>query len=223
MAHTDWIPTRDADLVNLAKRWILDLMSTTKQTAYGWDPAECAACTPDLGTYAAAQKNYEDDNSTANRIVRDNARHAAVAAMRDFAASSIRHNKKMQDQEKAWYGVHIADKIPTRRPVPATRPVFAGPKPLGGFRVEFPFHDENTPDSRAILAGCNGCVLLYRWGQDRVTDYELLAHSVLMTRSPFTHTFPPEAAGQTLSYAGQWQNDRGEKGPWSDIGYCIIA
>ena len=223
MSHTDWIPKREADLMNLGQRWITDLADTAKRTAYGWDAAECTEVTAHLTAFAAAETAYAQSDSTAHRIARDNARAPAVAAMRDFASSSIRYNKRMPDEDKAYYGIHLADKIPTRHSAPNSRPVFAGIAPLGGFRAEIHFHDEHAPDSRAVLPGCNGCLLYYGWGAERITGYALLTSTVLMTRAPYTLTLPPEAEGAFLSCAARWQSDRGELGPWSDIEHIVVA
>ncbi|MDR1986477.1 MAG: hypothetical protein LBP88_05835 [Treponema sp.] len=58
-------------------------------------------------------------------------------------------------------GVHHKDTIPTPSGEPATVPVLEELKALGNARVEIRAHDENTPGSRAIPYGYNGCVLKY--------------------------------------------------------------
>ena len=223
MTHTDWVPTREAELADLAQRWITGVSDAAKQNAFGWEAAECTAVAGLLNAYVTGEAAYAEDDSTAKRIARDNAKTAAVAAMRDFAAGSIRNNKKMHDEDKVYFGIHLPDKTPTRHPAPQSRPVFAGLKPLGGFRIEIHFHDEHTPDKRAILSGCNGCLLCYTWGPERIIDYTLLVKTVLMTRAPYTLALPPESEGKFLSCAARWQNDRGELGPWGDIEYVVIA
>ena len=35
MAHSDWIPSREQDLVDLAEKWTATLADTAKQTAFG--------------------------------------------------------------------------------------------------------------------------------------------------------------------------------------------
>jgi hypothetical protein len=42
MAHSDWVPTREQDLVDLAEEWKAGLSDTAKITAFGWDQTECA-------------------------------------------------------------------------------------------------------------------------------------------------------------------------------------
>jgi hypothetical protein len=40
MAHSDWVPTREQDLVDLAERWKARLSDAAKQAAFGWDATE---------------------------------------------------------------------------------------------------------------------------------------------------------------------------------------
>ncbi|MDR2071319.1 MAG: hypothetical protein LBP81_07905 [Treponema sp.] len=101
--------------------------------------------------------------------------------------------------------------------------MISGLKALGGFRAEIRFQDENTPDSRVIPCGCNGCLLNYIWGPEKITDYTALAQTRLMTRTPFVLDLPPEAEGKFLSCAARWQNERGELGPWGEIQHIVIA
>ncbi|MDR0683919.1 MAG: hypothetical protein LBF83_02175, partial [Spirochaetaceae bacterium] len=46
MAHSDWVPTREQDLVDLAQKWAVVLADSVKITAFGWDSAECTALSP---------------------------------------------------------------------------------------------------------------------------------------------------------------------------------
>jgi hypothetical protein len=49
-----------------------------------------------------------------------------------------------------------------------------------------------------------------------------LTHSVLAIRTPHTMEFFEEERGKTVYIAIQWQNEKGEKGPWSEIESVII-
>jgi hypothetical protein len=40
MAHSDWVLTRDQDLVDLCQKWAVVLADQSKIAAYGWDSAE---------------------------------------------------------------------------------------------------------------------------------------------------------------------------------------
>jgi hypothetical protein len=211
------------EFVKLVKIWILWLSGADKQTAFGWDAAECAAVVVVLNAFLAAQEGYEADKTTEKRLARDQAWDAADTAMRDFANSSIRYNKKMSDEQKSHLGIHIKDRTPTTVEEPQTRPIISEVQSLGGFRERLHFHDENTPESRAIPYGYNGCLINYAWGSERITDYHALTSTTLLTRSPETITLPPEAERAWFSCAARWQNGKGKIGPWSDIVHVVVT
>jgi hypothetical protein len=83
----DWISTREQDLAVI---WAATLQDTAKQTAYGWDATECQATAGKITTFLNARTAYEADNSTANRIVKDEAKGEAIDGMRDFDNTSVR-------------------------------------------------------------------------------------------------------------------------------------
>jgi hypothetical protein len=118
----DWIPTREQNFVDLAAIWTATLQDTAKQTAYGWDVAECQAAAGKITAFLNARTAYETDNSTANRIVKDEAKSEAIDGMRDFANTSVRFNKRMNDENKLPLGIHPADTTPTSHLPPASQP-----------------------------------------------------------------------------------------------------
>jgi hypothetical protein len=67
MAHSDWVPTKEQDLVDLAQKWIIVLTDTAKQTAFGWDVADCTETAGKITAFLTARSAYEADNSTARR------------------------------------------------------------------------------------------------------------------------------------------------------------
>jgi hypothetical protein len=220
MPHKDWIPHRILEFVELVKVWAAWLTDAGKQAAFGWDPALCASAAAILNAFLSAHDGYEADKTTEKKLSRD---EAWDAAMRDFANSSVRYNKKMSDEQKSHLGIRLKDPTPTTVGVPQTRPVIAEAQSLGGFRERLHFHDEAAPESRAVPYGCNGCLVNYAWGQERVTGYEALTNTKLLTRSPETITLPPEAERCWFSCAARWQNGKGELGPWSDIVHVVVT
>jgi hypothetical protein len=210
------------EFVEVIKVWAAWLSDTEKQAAFGWDAAGCTALAAVLNAFLAAQADYEADKTSEKKLTRDEAWDAADTAMRDFANASVRYNRKMTDAQKAHLGIRIKDSTPTKVDVPQTRPVIAEVQSLGGFRERLHFHDEATPDSRAVPYGCNGCLVNYAWGTERVTDYNALTSTTLLTRSPETITLPPEAERAWFSCAARWQNGKGKLGPWSDIVHAVV-
>ncbi|MDR1219237.1 MAG: hypothetical protein LBK73_06450 [Treponema sp.] len=98
MARNDWIPGREQDIVDLCRKWKRALEDPVKVAAYGWDdPDEVAVVLAAINAFLAAREVYEADNSTVKRLVKDKAKEETIDAMRDFANTSIRFNKKMDD------------------------------------------------------------------------------------------------------------------------------
>jgi hypothetical protein len=86
MAHSDWVPTREQDLVDLAEKWKAGLSDTAKITAFGWDQTECAEVLGKITAFLTARTAYETDNSTGNRIAKDECPKAAGFWAWEFAA-----------------------------------------------------------------------------------------------------------------------------------------
>jgi hypothetical protein len=53
-------------------------------------------------------------------------------------------------------------------------------------------------------------------------DWSQLLNSVFDTRSPIRLSFSGEQRGKTIYFALRWENNVGEKGPWSEIFNAII-
>jgi hypothetical protein len=54
------------------------------------------------------------------------------------------------------------------------------------------------------------------------TDWSQLIHSSFDTKTPAKLVFTGEQRGKTVYFALRWENNVGEKGPWSDIYSAII-
>jgi hypothetical protein len=75
-----------------------------------------------ITAFLTVRTAYETDNSTGNRIAKDEAKGEMVDAMKEFANSSIRFNKKMHDEDKLVYGIHPVDTTPTYHGTPTSQP-----------------------------------------------------------------------------------------------------
>jgi hypothetical protein len=203
----DWIPGKEPDRIELMKRWNEGLENPVYKTQFGWAGADCAAVTGKIEAALSSYNSYTADNSTARRIAKDRAMQEALRAIREFANSSIRYNKKMAAEYRIVFGIREADREPTWRGEPPTRAVVTGLKPLGGAAVEIRFQDEETPHSRAIPAGYNGCLLAYACGKEKVGDYSLLTRTDLMTRHIWRLELPPETAGLWLALAEPYRKE----------------
>ena len=219
----DWIPGKELDRIELMKRWNEGLANPVYKTQFGWADADCTAVTGKIEAAVSGYHSYVADNSTARRIAKDRAMQEAVTAMREFANSNIRYNKKMAAEYRIVFGIRESDREPTEGREPSTRASVTDLKSLGGAAVEIRFQDEETPHSWAIPAEYNGCLLAYACGAEKVSDYALLTSTDLMTHHIWRLRLPPETVGLWLSLAVRWQNHTGKKGRWSDILHIPVS
>jgi hypothetical protein len=70
----------------------------------------------------AARETHQADDSTANRMLKNDAMKAAGKEMQEFARYNIRFNRPMTAEQKLYYGVLTADQKPTPIPAPQTFP-----------------------------------------------------------------------------------------------------
>jgi hypothetical protein len=144
--------------------------------------------------------------------------------LRDFINAFIRYHPAVTADDKRKIGIHIPDDERTPIPAPPTRPIINSLRALGGCRIEIRFQDEATPGSRAVPYGDNGCILMYTIAGEKVTDYERLKDTALMTRTPFVHIIHDKSSeGSYFSCAALWQNETGERGEPSEIHSIVIV
>jgi hypothetical protein len=118
----DWLPSREQDLADLCQKWKAGLENPANVTNFGWKQAEVTETLAKVTAFLTAREAYEEVDSTANRMAKDEAKDAAKSAMRDFANSSIRYNKQMKDEDKLVYGIRPVDRTAPPAGVPESYP-----------------------------------------------------------------------------------------------------
>jgi hypothetical protein len=122
------------------------------------------------------------------------------------------------------FGLTPADDESTPVADPESRALLYGVQAVGGFAVRFHFRDEHIEHSQAVLPGCNGCVVFYAYGPEKIDDVTQLIKTKLFTSSPARIQLPPDAEGQWLSMAPRWQlNKDGILGPWGPIEHVRVT
>jgi hypothetical protein len=62
-----------------------------------------------------------------------------------------------------------------------------------------------------------GVEIIYVVSEIPLTDWTLLTHSVFFTRTPAKLTFTSDERRKVLNFALRWENNIGQKGPWSNV------
>jgi hypothetical protein len=83
------------------------------------------------------------------------------------------------------------------------------------------FRDKNEKGT-AKPKGVRGAEIAWAILDTPPTDWSELIHSAFDTRTPAELTFSGNDRGKTLYYALRWENNVGQKGPWSEIYSAII-
>jgi hypothetical protein len=129
-------------------------------------------------------------------------------------------NPIITDAIRIQYGLHVKDTVHTPHGVPTTRPDFTlSNKDFRRLNVDF--HDQGTT-SKAKPYGISGAVISWSVLDHPPADGGELTKAILATRTPHTLEFTEEERGQTVYVALQWQNNKGQKGPWSEILWAIV-
>ena len=222
MPSSDWVPTREQDLVDLCQKWAVVLSDSAKITAFGWDQLECTEVLARVNGFLAARTAYETDNSTGNRMAKDEAKGEAVDAMRDFANASIRFNKKMDDPAKMVMGIHPKDTTPTSRGAPGSQP---------GTEVENTRnHYEHLVRAINTERGdhskpADAYGVRYGWqkGGERPASGADLPRSKFSRKTSLVIQHTEADKSQTAFYSTCYENSKGEQGPWSPVVEAVIG
>jgi hypothetical protein len=216
MSGTDWLPRKEHELVDLCQKWAAALGEGAKITAYGWNPAECTAVLNQVNAFLVARGAYEDEDTSANRLAKDEAKGEAVDAMRGFANASIRFNSRMDDTAKLALGIHPKDTTPTPHGRPTNQPE----------TVVEPTHNHYEHLVRAINPergdhskpeDAYGVRYAWQIGGERPASGADLPKAQF-TRKTFLVVQHTEAEkGKKVYYAACYENSKGETGPWSTV------
>jgi hypothetical protein len=226
MAHrVDRIPQGDGVFDGWFDNLKNGIVANTSGQTPKWTHIPAEKITALVRLYAEWREAYEKTlgpHTSVDTAHKNNRRDEAKAFIRAFIDQYLLF-EPVTNEDRIGLGVRNRDNRRTSIGRPKTRALITGLKPLGGFRVELRFQDESTPESRAVPYGCNGCLLRYTWGPEKVLDHAALTMSQLMTRSPWVLDLPPEAEGKFFTGVTCWQSDKSELGPPGEIQSVVIA
>jgi hypothetical protein len=219
--HGGYLPAKEAELID----WLDNFVAKLQANAAKWqipqaEADEIAALT---ANFKAKHAKCAGPDRSKTLVEEKNGAKAVLLAKTRGMVKFRFANPAIPDVDRVSAGLRSRDKVWTPIGVPASRCLITGLKSPGGFRVEIHFQDEAAPGSRAIPYGCNGALINYTFGAEKVTDYALLAQTFLLTDNPFTLQLPPDAEGTFFSCACRWQNNKGQLGPRAEIMYIAVS
>ena len=217
-AHWDYIPKKDSELVAWSANFTAGIVANAG--AWGIPPDEVIALQTANDTFAAL--HAQADSPLKNSVIvaeKNAARGVLETKIRELAGFRLK-NPVITDADRVALGLHVRDTTPSNIPAPKTRPEL-DIDVLDFRRLKVLFHDMGS-DSKAKPYGVNGAVIVYAVLDAPPADVNALTRSVLATRTPHILEFTEEERGKTVYVAISWQNEKGEKGPWSEIESAIV-
>jgi hypothetical protein len=218
MSKQSYLPRKDAELV----AWSDNFIAQVAASAAAWTIPTTEVT--ELQTALANFKQYyaQADSPKKSSIIvsQKNATRARLETKIRAMVNFRLQNPVITASQRIAMGLHVRDTSPTTIPVPSTRPEL-DIDVLDVRRLSVVFHDQGKT-SKAKPYGVNGAVISYAVRSTPPGDVNDLIHSTLATRTPHTLAFSEEERGKTVYVAIQWQNEKGEKGPWSEIEHAII-
>jgi hypothetical protein len=129
-------------------------------------------------------------------------------------------NPIVTPEMRIQFGLNPKDEIRTTIPVPKTRPEFS--LKVRDIRIiEVHFQDQGS-DTKARPYGLNGAVISFDVLDEPPSEPGRLTRTELATATPHILKFTEEERGKTMYAALQWQNLKGDRGPWSEIQSTVI-
>jgi hypothetical protein len=214
----DYIPKKDSELV----AWSANFTAQIVANAPTWEIPYNEVNDLQTADAAFAALHAQADSPTKNSVIvaeKDAARKVLKAKIRDLVGFRLK-NPIITDAQRIAMGLHVHDTTPTNIPVPTTRPEI-DIDVLDFRRLKILFHDMGS-SSKAKPYGVNGAVIAYAILDVPPVNSDTLTHTVLATRTPHVLEFTEEERGKPVYVAICWQNEKGQRGPWSEIESAIV-
>jgi hypothetical protein len=194
------------------------------KAAFGFTDAELTPLGEGADVLEAAVIKAGGETASKEDIRRKNTvLKAARDLFRAFVNTRVKYNDKIDNDGRANLRTHIRDTTRTTIPVPADL-VRLRITPIEGHGHRIAFVSAST-GKKSIPYGMNGVVLGFKVledGESVPEKGEQLLETELMTGSPHTKDYPPNLAGKRVAYSAAWENEKGEKGRFSDVEVHVI-
>jgi hypothetical protein len=218
---TDWLPEKDAELIELMGHWEEYLADTAKRTAYGWDATECAKVQAVMSLYITAVDEYSKDKSESKAAAKKRTKKAAKASMRLFAGDAVRGNIKMPPEERLYLGVRTRDGKPTDPVVPLSFPL-CQIRIISSGTIEVIFVDSITK-KKARPKGVRGAEFLSAIGTVQPEADRDFTISDFSNVSPILIKYDLSDRGKMLFFRARWETTNNLKGVWSPMYSTYLA
>ncbi|MDR2139872.1 MAG: hypothetical protein LBP50_10030 [Tannerella sp.] len=216
--RSDYIPKKDSELVPWSANFTAQV--TANASAWGIPSGEISGLQKAGESFAALQAKADSPAKTSVIVAEKNAaRRTLVNIIRTLAGFRLK-NPVITDAQRVALGLHVRTSTYTATTVPHTRPELEI-EVVDFRRLKLLFRDMGSR-SRAKPGGVNGAVVAYAVLDAPPASPEALTRNVLATRTPYMLEFTEDERGKTVYVALCWQNVKGQRGPWSEIGSAVV-
>jgi hypothetical protein len=214
----DYIPRKDSDLMLWGANFTAEVAANAER--WGIPAGEVADLQTTQASFVSLHKQASSPEKNAIIVEEKNAtRKVLEEKIRTMVGFRLK-NPVITNADRLSLGLHVYDKSRTTIPVPKSRPGF-DVEVLDFRRLKIRFHDRDS-EGAAKPYGISGAVILYAVLDSPPANVNALTRSVLATRTPHILEFVEEERSKTVYIAICWQNEKGEKGQWSEIESAIV-
>jgi hypothetical protein len=220
MTSKDYLPKA----YHLLLTWLINFMGylIPNISRFGITSAKVTPIQTQVTQFQTAQAKAELPNAgSADRLVRKERAAAISKAIRIFVNANLRYNELVTDEDRKLLGLTIPDDEPTPETEPATIPVVDFIDTTLLRRIILHIKDMNGK-SRAKPRGVHGVEIVWAILDASPSSIDDLIHSTFSTRLHHPFDFDENRRGKIVWFCLRWENNRGQKGPWSEIYSAIV-
>lgn len=210
MASSNFIPSRDADLVTWTNNFSSKINLTP--TAYGLSAPQATAYAA-LNTAFIASYTTANDPSTRSPsaiIAKDDAKKALISSARQLARI-VQATPVVTDEQKSDLGLNVRA-TPSPIPPPDISPAI-DVLSISGNTVRIRMHDPLNTTRRGLPPGISGITLFSAVGPTAPTSIAGWTFEANTTRIVADVTFPGAAPGAKVWFTCFYKNEREQSGP----------
>jgi hypothetical protein len=217
--HHDYVPSEDRKLLT----WGRAVLTQAHAHLTAWRIPQDGFDVVDklFNDYDLALEVVENPvHSSADVKLKNETKEAFKKGIRQFVREYLTNNHLITDNDRERMEIPVHDSTRTPIPVPTTVPeLFIHIARTRSLTVEF---KDSGSESKSKPYGVNGAVIIYDILDTPPTAHAQLTRNVLATRTPHVLDFLEAERGKIVYLAICWQNEKGEKGHWSDIQNAIV-
>lgn len=226
MQNKDWMPKSHEKIYDQSSV-IVEYLTDTKLASIGIAGEALAWYKDDfIALHTDFAKAFEDWKNPAERTKNKTAilklaEKKFVKAYRELYTGYIKGNPLVTNVDLVDMGFperHEGAGTPSTPPTEYVEPTIVLPGPAI-VEIEYRIKGET---GKAKPKNCHGVEVKYAILESKPNDWEQLTNSAFCTASPLKLTFNGEQRGKILYFACRWENNIGQKGPWSEIFFVII-